>query len=56
MNREWDSYNVIIAHERNRTVLIEFGRYIEALVLLLGPNFKYSGASKIVYFYNIERY
>ena len=56
MNREWDSYNAIIAHERNRTVLIEFGRYIQALVLLLRPSIKYSGISKIVYFYNIRRY
>ena len=50
------SYIAIIAHERNRTVLIEFGRYIRALLVLLGPSFKYSGVSKIVYFYNIRRY
>ena len=50
------SYIAIIAHERNRTVLIEFGRYIQALVVLLGPNFKNSGVSKIVCFYDIRRY
>ena len=50
MNIEWDSYNPIIAHERNKIVLIEFGRYIQALVVLLVPSFKYSGVSKIVYF------
>ena len=56
MNIEWDSYNPVIAHERNKIVLIEFGRYIQALVVLLVPSFKYSGVSKIVYFYHIQRY
>ena len=50
------SYIAIIAHERNRTVLNEFGRYIQTLVVLLGLSFKYSGISKIIYFYNIRRY
>ena len=36
----------IIAHEKSGTDLIEFGRYIQTLVVLLGPSFKYSGVSK----------